>query len=313
MSKRPALAEADGAPPAQRQRHVPGGLRQQLEWSAPGFGQAEADPLSGSLTKLLITKWSWGVFSAHLVQELAAASVDDGVTDPFTKKLAKIGSSGRLQQHCHGDLLRLLPPTHVHEALFDFSVWVAKPPSGFMQAHHQVLLPHQLFHVIYTRHKQIFMDRIVGGSEQNISDFWESMVNHPALTDHPLHRRSNYTSKCIPLALHGDGVPVAGRGKSWSKSMDAYSWTSLLSTGPVSESVFLIYAMVTKLAVHLPNRNFTEEFFKLLSWSFLLALLGCLAEEGLQGPGLSGGVSLGAAGGSAVSRRLLLRTLVCAR
>ena len=40
--------------------------------------------------------------------------------------------------------------------------------------------------------------------------------------------RPDMREKCIPLAIHGDGTPVTGVGKAWSKQYDVWSWCSLL-------------------------------------------------------------------------------------
>lgn len=158
--------------------------------------------------------------------------------------------------------------------MFDLPVWVAKRPGGMIKTVHQLLLPHQLFHVMFTYHGDVFVDRLLGGNEKTITDFWTAMANHPGYGPHPLRRRPDHKTRCIPIALHGDGVPVAGVGKSWSKSMDAYSWASLLCTGSVSKYLFLIYALFPKLVLCLPNQNSVDEFFRVLSWSLYWMFLG---------------------------------------
>ena len=35
-------------------------------------------------------------------------------------------------------------------------------------------------------------------------------------------------SRTIPFAIHGDGTPIQGIGKAWSKMVDVWSWQSLL-------------------------------------------------------------------------------------
>ena len=49
-------------------------------------------------------------------------------------------------------------------------------------------------------------------------------------------------SKMLPLSLHGDGTPVSGAGKSWSKMGDFFSWSCMLQTSGHSELIrFLIF------------------------------------------------------------------------
>ena len=67
-------------------------------------------------------KWAWGEISAVSVQELAAASVKAGVTDPHVRQLASLGAQGNSPQNCHRDVLRkslpevCAPAPHVLQA-----------------------------------------------------------------------------------------------------------------------------------------------------------------------------------------------------
>eukprot|EP00969_Alexandrium_andersonii_P176489 7804037-Alexandrium_andersonii.AAC.1 len=66
---------------------------------------------------------------------------------------------------------------------------------------------------------------------------------------HPMLEREGYDKRAVPLGLHGDGVPVAGVGKKWSKSCLALSWVSLLSTGSTLDCNLLIMLLYKCLAV----------------------------------------------------------------
>ena len=243
-----------------------------------------------------------GHFPATLVQEIAQATIESGAKEPFLLKLGGLGSSGRLPQHCQSDLLRILPQTRVNEALSQVGVCVAKPPSGFAQVQHEMLLPHELFSMMYTHHRGAFVQRLLGGSEARVGEFWAAMADHPAYRAHPVARRPDHIEKAIPIAVHGDGVPVAGIGKSWSKSMDTYSWCSLLCTGPTSAFLFVIYAMYTKLAVNLPNRNFVEQFFNLLRWSLYWLYLGVWPLRDVRGQPYPEGSELAAKAGKPLAQ-----------
>ena len=49
-------------------------------------------------------------------------------------------------------------------------------------------------------------------------------------------------SKMLPLTIHGDGTPVCGAGKSWSKMGDFFSWSCMLVTSGHSQLTrFLIF------------------------------------------------------------------------
>lgn len=257
-------------------KRLRGGPRQQLRWhhEAPEDASSSSVSSGGALAPLLMRKWSWGDFSAPTVQALAAAAVHDGCVDPLLRDLASIGSEGRFPGNCHADLLRKVPPTYVHRALTKFRVWLSPRPGRILVADHLLLLPHELFHIIYTHHREQFNLRLLGGSESNLRGFWTEMRDHPAYATHPVSARPDHLEKAIPIALHGDGVAISGVGKSWQKSVDAYSWTSLMSKGPTADVVFLIYIMNPKLAVKIPGRSFVTEFFQKLVWSLYWLFLG---------------------------------------
>ena len=49
-------------------------------------------------------------------------------------------------------------------------------------------------------------------------------------------------SKMLPLSMHGDGTPVSGAGKSWSKMGDFFSWSCMLvNSGHSQLTRFLIF------------------------------------------------------------------------
>ena len=51
-----------------------------------------------------------------------------------------------------------------------------------------------------------------------IRSFWRRVRGHPLLDNHHALSRSSWQSLCIPISIHGDGVPVTGIAKSWSKA-----------------------------------------------------------------------------------------------
>lgn len=251
-----------------------GGHRQKRQWveSAPASSQMAAR--KSSLARLLVDKWAWGHFSAPLVQQVAQAAEEDGNTCVEIRKLAAMGSRGLYPGNCHADLERHLRPTPVTTALRSFSATIAKPPCGFWTGSHTILLPHELFATIFTHHSDVFYKSVCGGGVSNVELFWSNMQGHPAYRDHPVRLRTEHLSKAIPLSLHGDGVPVSGVGKSWSQSVDVYSWASMLSKGRTTDTMYLIYLLNPKLCVKLPGKNVQDSFFTLLKWSFYWLFVG---------------------------------------
>ena len=53
-----------------------------------------------------------------------------------------------------------------------------------------------------------FEERMLGGDSTNITEFWDAMQDNPANGQY-LKELLDYRPHCVPLALHGDGVPIA--------------------------------------------------------------------------------------------------------
>ena len=93
----------------------------------------------------------------------------------------------------------------------------------------RILFPHQLFACLWEYHREAFITRLCGGAITNITKFWNDMAAHPCYQNHPMRRRKDHELKDIPLAIHGDGIPTQGVGKTWSKSIEvAYPDPNLL-------------------------------------------------------------------------------------
>ncbi len=78
------------------------------------------------------------------------------------------------------------------------------------------------------------------GNDQLVH-FWDGMAAHPALAAHPMLGVDDWSRTFIPLSLHGDGVPVTGVGKAWSKGVESYSFTSVLAEGTRTLKHWLIF------------------------------------------------------------------------
>ncbi len=93
---------------------------------------------------------------------------------------------------------------------------------------HPLLLPHLLFAHIYATAKNRFNQLFVGGvgdMAAALEAFWSEVErrNDPRLKDHPMTRKRQWKRRAIPLAIHGDAVPVVAVGKHGTKSLDGIS------------------------------------------------------------------------------------------
>ena len=253
---------------AKRPRAPQGGCRQRAERAA---NEANELVKPSALARLLLERWAWGDLSGPSIQSIAQAAVIDGAVHEELNIIAKLGSSGAFPANIQRDLLRALQPTPVTNHLKKISIWMRKVPGHIIQVEHDILLPHELFASMYEYYPETFLQRLCNGSVDNLKRFWSAMKKsppHPAYIHHPMRADKGHESTCIPLALHGDGVPVTGAGRSWQKSLEVYSWCSLLSKGNTLKCNFLIYAMFDKLLVKSGGLNGFDKFSKLLAWSF---------------------------------------------
>ena len=96
-----------------------------------------------------------------------------------------------------------------------------------------------------------------------------------------------FSKWCIPVSLHGDGTPAMGGGKSWSKMIDIWSWSSLLVATKNQLSMFLISA------VHQVLKSFEDGFhtldvaFRKMVWSFEACAEGVWPSEDWDGNALA--------------------------
>lgn len=248
------------------------GHLQRLRWAAAAEA-ADRDVGPSHLAKYLLDAWAWGRMPATEVQRVAFHAVADGVDHIEVRKLASIGASGAQPNNCHRDLVANLVDLHISSILHRFAV-VYMVPGQLLKAinmSHTVLLPHHLFATIYEKYPSAFKHHILGGDVANVGRFWRAMSEHPSMVNHPMHEKRDRTfSKAIPISLHGDGVSVSGRGRSWSRSVDVYSWQSMLASGETLCTNFLIYILYAQLI----SKESLNRFWKVLTWSLYWLFIG---------------------------------------
>lgn len=100
-----------------------------------------------------------------------------------------------------------------------------------------------------------------------------------------MHDRPDWRRRAVPIKLYGDGVPVTGVGKSWSKTMATYTFSSLVATGKTHEIVFLVWACMTLLANDsvTPAFDTKSRFWKKIIWSLRACYNGCFPHSDSDG------------------------------
>ena len=165
-------------------------------------------------------------------------------------------------------------------------------------AEQDLFLPHVLFSGLYNQYPNAWRDRMCPSTEK-LQEFWAEMRDSPQLQGHPILAVPNYQSRAIPLALHGDGVPVTGVGKVWGESLDVFSWCSLLGRGLTIEFTCYIYSIFQKLICNATLYNTKARFWRILVWSLQALQSGLWPEYTWDGrPDPRGGTPLAGVLGS---------------
>ena len=269
-----------------------GGQRQRL-----ARAEAEAAPamVQSALTIYLLDRMAWGFLSPQEVQTLAAHAKTDteaSMTSPQPladlTKLASAGSYGAHPNKCFASTrttaaadVRLPKPTLIR-------VPFKAPVNEAVQAMH---LPHELFAAIHDHYPDTWSRSILPDT-QSLESFWDSVEGHPSLTHH-ITNKPDYKRYLIPLALHGDGVPLTGRGKAWQQGFTNFSFYSLVGLGSTSELLFYIWGLFDKLKhlEHEASSTLTRAFV-LLRWSFQALFEGRWPSRDHMGNLLFGGFNI---------------------
>ena len=237
-----AMDEDAVAPPNKKRK---GGNQQRLAAAQAALDASSSnvptDQTPSLLEDHLVSQWAWGKYSPQEIQLLANLAKRDmeamGVSKVQSSlaSLASMGSSGKHANNCHRDLMKLV----------NDKSWLPQPlqvvmpfkPADFVQS---VMLPHLVFHALYTHYPAFWAACFLPLGVKGLVAFWNLMASHPCMVDFQSskHKWQKWT---IPLNLHGDAVPTIGCGKVWSKMLQAYSWTGLLSKGSTKQRSFFIW------------------------------------------------------------------------
>ena len=249
-----------------------GGVQQRIAKAKQQREDFEEETLSKTsiLAAYLEKEFAWGAMSGQVVQKIAMCAVRDmeatgcKAVPKRLLKLSELGTRGAHSANVHRDMCSLLEP----ECPVPQPVQLQLPfNSG--QAYQSILLPHEMFSWLYASKPETFADLFMPGGEAVLQDFWAHFQNHPCMDSNDfITSKPDWQKTCLPLAMHGDGVPVTGLGKVWGKAFEVYSWHGLLCRdGGTKFATLLIWAAFQKLFKHGPEGTLSM-FFSVLAWSF---------------------------------------------
>ena len=222
-----------------------GGLSQRLAAVRGEYGQhdqaTQAVDTKSHLAEHLIEAWAWGKYSPQQIQCIAALAKKDmealGVAtgQSSLNSLANLGSQGKHCNNVHRDLMNIVKDrSSLPEPLM---VNMPFKSNIFLQA---VMLPHLVFHFLYTHYKEFWHNCFLPSGVEGLVAFWKHFSSHPCMVGFK-GCKPQWQRWTLPVNLHGDAVPTVGCGKIWSKMLQAYSWTCLLSKGSTKQRSFFIW------------------------------------------------------------------------
>ena len=251
-----------------------GGVQQRL---AKAADEEKATLGDSKLAKLLLQKYAWGELSPQQLQEIAAAAcrdmeqLADGKTMPDLLAFSQLGSQGANPQNCYRDLMRQVEPK-VRTPLAHTATIPFKDPLG--DCEQSFFLPHEMFAGIYNDFPNTWKHSVLP-DQAELYKFWDEVQDHPQLREHPLGDRPDYKRRCVPIAVHGDDVPIVGIGKGWTSKMTVFTWCSLVALERATrEKLFFMYGVFEKARVKEEARDTIASWMRLLAWSLWWLWLG---------------------------------------
>lgn len=215
---------------------------------------AQADPCctdpSGThhLAQELLDRWAWGTFSAKAVQQLAHGAYKDGSTSSAIAHLAKLGSWGRNPQNCQRELQQLLH-SQLHRmpepCMIKVPLASDKNRAGVLVVEQPYLPLHRVFAHVHQNFPEQFAQMFGTGQLQA---FWaEVSAQDPNFVQWAQKLEYKNMARCVPFALHGDGVPVFKH-----KSLEVLSANALLGTGSSKQVKVLLFVYWAHLRAKTP-------------------------------------------------------------
>ena len=264
----------------------------------------------------LVRRWCWGELSAVQVQQLAFKAYTDAKSlmgslgkspDHIQKSLtslAHLGNSGNHTGNINKELKAWLGEPNIPITNFSITMQVTKPRASELAVREvdvPFMLPHLVFSYLYKNDKPKFEKKFLGlrtiGSSfsDKLQDFWQGVVarRDPRIMNHPMCARQSWQRWAIPLAIHGDAVPVIRVGEPGNQSLDCISLNSLLSKGPTLAMKMLIFSVFedNKVPTAGDKKGTMDEVWEKNMWSLDALYQGCFLDKDADGKPWADGTS----------------------
>ena len=250
----------------------------------------------GELARYLEELWAVGLMPASQAQKIAKLATEDHDGSPQDLvKLASIGANGKFTNNCHRDLVRRLsasspmPQPVLHELPIKNLKKRSLDEQSMMRHGVAIMAPHEVFASLWVKAPKLFAQRFLGCEDANsvatvLTQFWsmvpesdprKSMLRAAWAKRGDGQPESALRQRAVPLAVHGDAVPIGAK-----VSYDAVSWSGLLgrSLSTLDQKV-LVGGLVTKLV----GDGTENEHWQAIVWSLMTLWMGIFPEHDALG------------------------------
>ena len=239
-----------------------GGIQQRLQSSR------EEENKSSAVARYLLEQYAWGHMSAQQVQHIASLVLTDlgqlgsTVSFPDLITLAKLGTHGQHQNNVSRDMLKYVQTLPSMIPACEIPLPTAKGEEKIA-----FLLPHERFNYMYENNRNAFNALMVPDGQQSLQKFSSQCGGVRNLAGSSALEELR-PSSAIPLACHGDEVPISGRGKCWCKLALVFSWYSLVA-GYMPTKKGLLWIWASSPTHFCQGEHGTlNTFMRILAWSF---------------------------------------------
>ena len=186
------------------------------------IGQATKLFVQSVLVSYFVEQFAWGLISPAKIQHVMSlakqyliAMANGTLNFSEVEALASIGAEGDASCNSLRDLQRKLAESKLAEASYDFTLPMKTPLSRFVVSDfpQKLLQPHATFSIMYHTYPDEFRARFLGNPGE-IEKFWSGLEGSPLLQEFPFATDRKWAEKAVPIAIHGDGTPIAGLGKA---------------------------------------------------------------------------------------------------
>ena len=146
---------------------------------------------------------------------------------------------------------------------------VAAMPSAETVVRQSFLMPHEVFHHLYTHKRATFdkylVDGLFGAGVCNARGFWKgvSATRDPHIQHHPMLSVDQWHDLFLPIAIHADAISCLRSGRQGSKSCDVISWHGLLGKGSTME----VKHLITSVFKPCVSENTKVDVWRAIVWS----------------------------------------------